>query len=178
MVLPVNPALTPAEQFAHEAVALVADAVPAALAEAVRARLSFTRYALYDRGSYEVAESVDEPALFAALAALASNAVGQPLAVREARALRLRAGDYLLAHHDRVLAERPIEAVLDLSPAAVPGAELHYRRRGKVFFRMPCAPRSLAIVDRTPLVTCNHVYVSRQHASADVIRLVALLTTS
>ena len=172
--------MTPAEQFAHEGVALVADAIPAALAAAVRARLAYQRFALLDRGSYEVAERVVESELFAMLAAIASQATEHALAVTEARVLRLRAGDYVLAHHDRIYGDRPIEAVVDLSPAEVPRAELHYRRRGQVFFRVPSATHSLAIVDRTPVITCNHVYVSRSVPTADVIRLVATLraTTS
>ncbi len=172
--------VTPAEQLANEGVALVADAVSVALAAAVRARLAYRRFALLDRGSYEFAERVVEPELFATLAAIASQATGRTLAASDARALRLRAGDYVLAHHDRFYDDRPIEAVLDLSPAAVPQAELHYRRRGQVFFRFPSAPRALALVDRTPVVTCNHVYVSRSVPTADVIRLVVTLraTTS
>ena len=59
--------------------------------------------------------------------------------------------------------------------AAVPGAEVHYRRRGQVFFRAPCAPGSLAIVERGPTVSCNHTYVSKRHADASVVRLVLLL---
>ncbi len=172
--------MTPEEQFANEGVALVADAVSIDVAAAVRARLAYRRFALLDRGSYEVADGVVEPELFAVLAAIASQATGRTLAVTEARALRLRAGDYILAHHDRFYDDRPIEAVLDLSPTAVPRAELHYRRRGQVFWRVPSAPYSLAMVDRTPVVTCNHVYISRSVPTADVIRLVATLraTTS
>ena len=52
---------------------------------------------------------------------------------------------------------------------------VHYRRRGQVFFRVPSAPRALALIERGPTVTCNHTYVSRLHPTADVIRLIVLL---
>ena len=35
--------------------------------------------------------------------------------------------------------------------------------------------RSMSIVERGPTVTCNHTYVSKLHADAEVVRLVALL---
>ncbi len=135
----------------------------------------WTRYALLDRGSYDVIDDVRAPALFDALGARASEITGRALAVAEARALRLVPGDYLLAHHDRVHDDLPVELVLDLSPAAVPGAEVHYRRRGAVFFRVPCEPGTLAIVERGPAVTRNHTYVSKLHGGAEVIRLELLL---
>ena len=69
---------------------------------------------------------------------------------------------------------RPIELVLDLSEATVPGAEVHWRHRGQVYFAMPSAPGSLAIAQRGPTVMSNYVYVSKRHASC-VVRLVALL---
>ena len=93
----------------------------------------------------------------------------------EARLLRLLPGDYLLAHHDRILEGNPVEVTADLSPASVPGAEVHYRRRGQVYFRFPCVPGSVAVVERGPTVTCNHTYVSKLHAGASVVRLVVLL---
>ena len=88
---------------------------------------------------------------------------------------RMRPGDYLLGHHDRVHDDHPLELILDLSPVAVPGAEVHYRRRGQLFFRAPSAPRSLALVERGPTVTRHHTYVSQRHAAASVLRLVVLL---
>ena len=135
--------------------------------------VTFARYALLDRGSYEHA-AVDDPALIARLAQLARDATGRALAVSEARLVRLVPGDYLLAHHDRVHEDFPIEVIADLSPAPVPGAEVHYRRRGQVFFRFPCTPGAASIVERGPTVTCNHTYVSKLHAGAQVVRLVAL----
>jgi hypothetical protein len=65
--------------------------------------------------------------------------------------------------------------VLDLSPASVPGAELHYRQRGKVYVRFPSRPGALCVVERGPTVTCNHTYVSKRHADASVVRLIMLL---
>ena len=132
-----------------------------------------TRYALYDRGSYEHAPI--DPAQLGELARIASHHTGRTLAVEEARVLRLGPGDYLLAHHDRVYEGHPIEAVLDLSPAPVAGAEVHYRRRGQVFFRFPSQPGALALVERGPTVTCNHTYITKRVAGAVVIRVLARL---
>jgi len=162
--------------FGSRTAVIVPDAIGAAEADALRARLTgFERYRLLDRGSYEYLDDVDEPALFARLAALASRLCGRPLAITGARALRLVPGDYILAHHDRLHDDLPVELVLDLSPAPVP-ADLHYRRRGHVFFRVPCEPRTLAVVERGPTVTRNHVYVSKRCADAHVVRLVMLAT--
>jgi hypothetical protein len=88
--------------------------------------------------------------------------------------VRLVPGDYILAHHDRIHDDNPVEVTLDLSPAPVAGAEVHYRRRGQVFLRVPCAPGSLAIVERGVTITCNHTYVSKLMPDAIVIRLVVL----
>jgi hypothetical protein len=132
---------------------------------------ALARYRLLDRGSYEYGEA----AVPAEAVELAARATGRSLAVREARLLCLRAGDYLLARHDRLRDDNPVEIVLDLSPAVVAGAEVHYRRRGRPFFRVPSAPGSLSIVERGPTVTCNHTYISRLVPDALVLRLVALL---
>lgn len=155
--------------------------VPAVLgaraAGEVRARLEragYRRYALVDRGSYDVCDALDEPDLLAALARVVATTTGRPHTITSARAVRLSPGDYLLAHHDRVHDDLPLELVLDLSPAPVADAEVHYRRRGQVVFRMPCTPGALAIVERGPTVTCNHTYVSKRHAGASVVRLIAL----
>jgi hypothetical protein len=148
------------------------------LAGELRARLDvrgYTPYRLLDRGSYDELRDPDEPELHTALAGLASELTGRALAVVESRALRLRAGDYLLAHHDRSHDDHPVELVLDLSPAAVAGAELHYRRGGQVFFRLASQPGAASIVERGPTVVCNHTYVSKLHADAVVVRLVMLL---
>jgi hypothetical protein len=133
------------------------------------------RYTLLDRGSYEWT-MVDAPALFATLAARASTLVGRGLSITQARAVKLVPGDYIFAHHDHMHDDLPVELVLDLSPASVP-AEIHYRRRGNVFFRVPCVPGSLAIVELGPTVTRNHTYVSKLHAGAVVVRLVMLASS-
>jgi hypothetical protein len=165
------------ELFAGRAATVVPDTVGPTLAGELRARLEggYARYRLVDRGSYEVREQVDEPALFAALIGIARQVTGRTLAVSEARAIRLHAGDYVLAHHDRIHDGVPVELVLDLSPASVPGAELHYRQRGKVYFRLPSRPGSLSVVERGPTVTCNHTYVSKRHTGASVVRMIVLL---
>ena len=150
---------------------IVPDAIDELAAAALRQR-TFTRYGLLDRGSYEVSEGIAVPP---AIVAHAAAATGRTLAVVASRLLCLRAGDYVLAHHDPLRDDNPVEIVLDLSPATVPGAEVCYRRRGQPFFRVPSAPGSLAIVERGPTVTSNHAYVSKLHPTAVVMRLVALL---
>ena len=135
----------------------------------------YARYGLLDRGSYDVLRDPAEPALIGRLVELARTQSGRALVATEARVLRLRPGDYLLAHHDPPRDGLPLELVLDLSPSGVPGAEVHYRRRGQVFFRVPTTPGALAIVERGPAITCNHTYVSKLHASAEVVRLMLLL---
>ncbi len=157
-----------------------AEVVPAAIEpdEATRVRAAITgyqRYALVDRGSYEVAP-VNEPALVERICKLAAERLGKPLVASSARALRLRAGDYLLARHDQIHEGRPVELVLDLSPVPV-RAEIQYRRLGHVFFRAPCSPRSLAIVERTPAITCNHTYVSKLMHGIEVVRLIVLASS-
>jgi hypothetical protein len=163
------------ELFAARMAVVVPEVVGAEVAAEVRARLAragWSRYGLVDRGRYDRVEAVAEPALCDAVVAVAAELTDQPLRLREAWALRLGAGDYLLAHHDRVPDDRVVELTLDLSAAAVAGAEVHYRRRGQVFFRAPCAPGTLAVVERDPSVTCHHTYVSQRHAGAEVVRLV------
>ena len=155
--------------------------VPGALnpidAAAARERLEpqLTRYALVDRGSYKFVRDPDERALLELATRAAERVTGRSLVVAESRALWLGAGDYLLAHHDRIHDDNPVEVTLDLSPLHVPDAEVHYRRSGQVFFRVPSAPGTLAVVERGVTVTCNHTYVSRLHAAAIVVRLVVLL---
>jgi hypothetical protein len=141
----------------------------------VRGGWSFSRYDLLDRGSYEYAVDVHEPELFALATREAGRATARVLRVVESRVLRLGAGDYLLARHDVVHEGFPVEVILDLSPSVVPRAEVHYRRRGAVFFRFPSQPRALSIVERGPSVTCNHTYVSKRYLDATVLRLVLLL---
>ena len=158
--------------FGSRIAAIVPDAITPALAAELRTRVRYERYTLLDRGSYEYAP-LDEPALFAKLVDIVGTRTSVSR-VEEARVLRLSPGDYLLAHHDRVHEGNPTELVIDLSETAVPGAEVHYRRRGAVFFRVPPAPGSMAIVERGPTVTCNHTYVSKRSTSS-VVRLVALL---
>ncbi len=167
------------ELFGRRAAVIVPAAVAAPVARALRDLLAphLSRHALLDRGSYEVATV--EPGAFAApcelARRLAEEHTGRTLEVTEARVLQLSPGDYLLAHHDRIDDDQPVEVTLDLSPAPVPRAEIHYRRRGQVYFRVPCAPGAAAIVERGPSVSCNHTYVSRLHEGARVVRLVVRL---
>jgi hypothetical protein len=160
---------------------VVPHALGAELAADARERLEragYTRCALLDRGSYDEVRGVDEPELLEALAAIAGEIAGRPLVVAEARALRLLPGDYVLLRHDRVHEDRPVELMLDLSAASVPGAAVHYRHRGQVYFAHPCTPGALSLVERGPTVLCNHTYVSKRHVGASVVRLVVLLRSA
>lgn len=157
---------------------IVPDAIGAGRAAELRERFAttgYTRYALVDRGSYDELRAPSELELFAALIAIASEVTERPLTLEEARVLRLGPGDYLLAHHDRSRDPGHVELMLDLSPATVPGAAVHYRRDGNVTFVVPSQPCALSIMGRDPSVTCNHTYVSRLHADASIVRLVLLL---
>jgi hypothetical protein len=175
MVLPVT---TLGDLFG--AALVVPDTVDAARAAAARTRCEargYTRYALYDRGSYDVLENPDEPELVTLMLRAAERTTGRTLAVAESRVLRLVPGDYVLAHHDRMHTDNPVEVTLDLSPHSV-DADVHYRRRGQVFFRVPCAPGTLAIVERGVAITRNHTYVSKLVRDAVVVRLIVLLRDS
>jgi hypothetical protein len=166
------------ELFGARTALVVDGVVTAERAAEARARLAFAGYQpyrLYDRGSYHVVGDPPLSYLVADVAHLASARTGRALAPIAARALRLGPGDYLLGRHDVVHDDHPIELVVDLSPAAVPGAAVEYRRRGQVFFVAPSRPGAVAIVERGPTVTANHTYVSRLHADAEVVRLVVLL---
>lgn len=166
------------ELFARRIATIIPEAIEPTLAAEVRTRLDragYTRYALLDRGSYEIAIGPDEPNVVAALAGLAGQVTGRSLAAVDARALRLGPGDYLLAHHDRSHEEPLVELILDLSPASVPGADVHYRRHGKVVFQMASRPGALSIVERGPEAACYHAHVSKRHLDALVVRLVVRL---
>jgi hypothetical protein len=160
---------------------VVPNAVDAAHAAAIRARCEargYTRYALLDRGSYDVLHDVAAPELVALAIATAERSTGRTLALAESRVLRLVPGDYLLAHHDRIYDDNPVEVIADLSPAAVPDADVHYRRSGQVFFRFPSTPGALAVVERGVTITSNHTYVSKLHDGASIVRCVMLLRDS
>ena len=143
------------------------------IAPARESLTGWRRYALLDRGSYDVMESPG--VLVREIVELAERATSRRgLAIVESRALRLVAGDYLLAHHDRLHDDNPVEVIVDLSPAPV-DAEVHYRRRGQTFLRVPSVPGTASVVERGPAITCNHTYVSKRNPTACVIRVVALL---
>lgn len=161
--------------FGSRLAVTLADVVAAADRTAARTRLDdagYARYSLIDRGSYHVALSPAEPALLHRVLAATAKATGRALVVTDARVLRLSPGDYLLAHHDRDHQDELVEAILDLSAATVPAAEVHYRRRGQGFFHVPSAPGSLSVVERSPEVSCYHSYVSKRHVGSSVVRLV------
>jgi hypothetical protein len=164
--------------FTHRIASTVPDTVGPSLAAELRARLDragYTRFALLDRGSYDLADAPDEPAVVTALTSLAGQVTGRSLTVADARALRLGPGDYLLAHHDRRHSDPLVELILDVSPAAVPGAEVHYRRGGKVVYSFASRPGALSIVERDADTTCHHGYISKRHVTAHIVRLVVRL---
>lgn len=177
MVLPVSPREGgPGEieaLFGARTAEILPDRVGPDAARALRAAHEprYTRYRNLDRGSYDVIE--DAPVLLE-LVDLVCERLGRALAIASSRVLRFHPGDYLLAHADRVYDDHPIEVIIDISEAAIPGAEVHYRRRGQVYFRVPSQPGSLAIVERGPTVTSNHTYVSKLHTGT-VVREVLLL---
>jgi hypothetical protein len=154
---------------------VIPDAIDREVLAAAREQLTgWRRYALLDRGSYDVIDDVRDSVLAYAIVELARRVTGRMPATVEARALRLRAGDYLLAHHDRLYEDNPVEVIVDLSPAPV-AAEVHYRRRGQTFLRVPCVPGTASVVERGPSINCNHTYVSLRDPDACVLRVVALL---
>ena len=159
---------------------MVPDAIDGERAAAARARheSSYTRYALVDRGNYEFVDDPHEPELIELMQRAAERATGRTLVPHSSRLLRLLPGSYVLAHHDGIREGNPVEVTLDLSRAPVLDAELHYRRRGQVYFRFPCLPGALAIVERGVTITCNHCYVSKLHVAASVVRLVVSLRDS
>lgn len=174
--------------FGARLATLLPDFLDAAAANALRQRLEragYARYGRIDRGSYEhraIELEREEPALYSQLLAAAAKATGRALALRDARALRLAAGDYLLTHHDDDGDadegrddDGLVELMLDLSPAATPAAEAYYRRHGRAFFAVPSQPRVLSIVERDTAVRVNHAYVSKRFPAAQVVRLVVRL---
>ena len=181
-----------AQLFGARVAVLQPDAIDGLAAAAVRQRLEAKGYARYpgiDRGSYEF---LDEPTeavigavgkpLLATLQAAASAATGRSLALALAtpaspavRALRLGAGDYLLAHHDRDSDDGTVELTLDLSASVSEGAGVVYLRGGKPFFHLPSQPGALAIVERDASVRCHHAYLSKRFPAAQVVRLVVRL---
>lgn len=155
--------------------------VGASMAAEARQRFEgagFAPYRLLDRGRYDVLEHPDFAEMLDVLTGIAGEVTGRTLALQEARVLRLGAGDYILVRHDRVYEERPVQLILDLSAAAVAGAEVHFRHRGQVFFVVPSAPGALSIVERGPTVMSNHTYLTKRRPDASVVRLVALLAAS
>ena len=169
------------ELFGARAAVIVPGAISAAHADEVRARLAnrgFQRYSLVDRGSYAWIDEVHEPALVSALTRVAADVTGGTHAVDDVRAIRLVAGDYLLAHHDLVHDDRRVELVLDISDTETAGAEVHYRRHGQLFHRVPSHPGALSVVERDVAVTAHHTYVSKRHTTAEVTRLVVRLRST
>lgn len=157
--------MTLAELLATRSAVIIANAV------GPRSFAGYQRYRLFDRGSYEFIDDPDAPDVIAQAVALIAKQTGDQRRCLESRVVKLSPGDYILAHHDRIH-ERGLEVVLDFSPAPAP-QELHYRQHGQVFFRVPCAPGSAAMIPRNPTVTANQTYLSKLHAG-EVVRWIGL----
>jgi hypothetical protein len=143
----------------------------------VRAQIergTWTRYPLVDRGSYAY-QTPELPDVIATMVRAAEAIRRRRQEVVEARLLKLVPGDYLLAHHDR--RHDGLELALDLSQAAIPGVEIHYRQLGEVYFAFGGPPGAMAIVERDKSVICNHTYVSKLHRGASIVRLMVRLRT-
>jgi hypothetical protein len=135
--------------------------------------VAFQRYTLVDRGSYGFADDVPEPP---GIVALASELTERTLRPISSRLIRLEPGDYVLAHHDPMHDDHQVEVIVDLSPVAVPGAEVRYRRgRGAVFFVVPSMPRAASIVERDPTTQAYYTYISKLRTDAVVLRHVVRL---
>lgn len=153
---------------------IIPAAVGTELAAELRERFVYQRYPQIDRASYDYLDAPAIPDVLEILAGVASEVTGRALQVASARVLRLNPGDYILVRHDKVHDGRPIELVLDLSAAPVADAEVHWRHRGQVYFTMPAAPCTLAIVERGPTVLVNHTYLSKRGTNP-VVRLNVML---
>lgn len=151
------------------------DAETCAIARRQLEHIGWTRWSLLDRGSFDFIDAPALPVAVGAITRIACEASGRELTVRDVRAVRLRPGDYVFVRHDRVYDDRPVEVVVDLSAAPVPGAEVHYRHRGQVFFVFPSRPGAAAVVERGPTVMRNATYVSKRLGNVEVVRLFVLL---
>lgn len=142
------------------------------------ARPPVVRYPWLEHGAYALGR-VDDPRAAALVRHVPADDPRRE--VVDAWLLVLGPGDYVLAHHDPLPPvageDLPLELMADLSPRAVPGADVHYRRRGAVFFAVPSAPGTLSIVERGSAITANHVYVSRRWPAAEVVRLIVRTRT-
>lgn len=134
-----------------------------------------------DRGSYEEICLPEPgsvlPGLVARIRARAEAVTGRSLSLASARAFRFLPGDYRLVRDDVVHEDRPVEVIVDLSREAAPGAEVHYRHRGQVFFVVPSVPGVMSLVERGPTIVSNHTYLSKLEPAARVVRLVLLFVS-
>ncbi len=165
---------------ASEWVFLADAVVDAVTAAAVRARLDasgWTRYAVGDRGVYEVNERHDEPELTARLVALASERLGRPLALVDRRWTRMRRGDYALFKDDARRwqgRDRHVEVTLDLSAAASAEGQIFYARPDGAA-TVPQRPGTAAIVDRRGPSARYERYLGVRFGDGEVVRLVLVL---
>lgn len=156
--------------IAGAVIARLLDETAAAGVRAGMAAAGYVRYGLVDRGSYETCARIEAREVIEQVRRVAEQATDRRLRVEDVRGLRLRAGDYLLAHHDGAF--EGVEGVIDVSARVVPGAEVHWRRNGKVFLRMPGVVGTAAIVERGLAVQAHHTYVSRRYEDAEIVRIV------
>jgi len=136
--------------FASRIATIVPEAVGPTLAAELRTRLDRAGYNAPRAGSTAAAtrsrSTPEEPVVLAALAGLA-GAGDRPVARgwSTRSALRLGPGMTTCSHtHDRSHEDPLVELMLDLSPASVPGADVHYRRHGQVVFQVASRPGALS----------------------------------
>jgi hypothetical protein len=157
---------------------------PFALPERVRAALRVrldeaapAAWCVADRGRYRATEALDEPALLAALAALAEAVAEEPLTVESARWLVLGRGDYALTKDDAAAGARPerrLELWADLSAATTGEAELVYTD-GRGMLAVPQLAGSVALVERTRGLYRWQRYLGHRVGEARVHRLLVTL---
>jgi hypothetical protein len=134
----------------------------------------YQRYRLLDRGRYQFIETSFLQEM-SPMIALASTVTKRSVTCVSTRVIRLKAGDFLLAHHDQFDQDLPIELTVDISQHAVPDADIVYRRRGQAFFSLPARPLCAAVVERGPAVNCHHSYISKRNLDAEIVRIVMKL---
>lgn len=136
---------------------LVPDAVDAAVAAELRARLEaaeLTPYALLDRGRYHYTDTLRVDPLWDELTRFAASIVPAPVTLARARWFRLRRGDYSLVKDDSRTRTpgRCLEVSLDLSSGHSGEAEVVYLD-GTQALSVPQLTGLMSVVERSPTST-------------------------
>ena len=146
---------------------VVEEAISPAAARRLRglARARLEEFSLADRGRFRFATAETLPVLCevaAELAVFAAAATGLSLGAGVAALTRLAHGDYALRWDEwRRRPQGPLlEATLDLSPTACPGADTVYSESPVIHFSLPQAPGQLGLVGRSPIGSRFDRYLS------------------